>query len=71
MPFKTLRLAGAALIAAATLAPTAVSAQYYGAPAPYYGGNPYRDGYGYDRDGYDRTGYGYDRDQRRPPPNRG
>ena len=70
MPFGTLRLACAAVIAAALLAPTAASAQYYGTPAPYYG-----DGYGHDRgardrDGYDRQAYardGYDRDPPPPP----
>jgi hypothetical protein len=66
MPFRTLRLAGAALIAAALLTPTAASAQYYSNPAPYYG-----DGYGHDRDRRDRDGYdrqGYARDSYDPPP---
>ena len=66
MPFRTLRLAGAASIAAVLLAPTAASAQYYGTPAPYYGDG---DGHDHDRrgrDGYDRQGYA--RDSYDPPP---
>jgi hypothetical protein len=66
MVFGTLKLAGAALIAAAMLAPTAASAQYYGNPAPYYG-----NGYGHDRGKRDRDGYdrqGYARDSYDPPP---
>jgi hypothetical protein len=66
MPFRTLRLAGATLIAVALLAPTAASAQYYGSPAPYYG-----EGYGHDRDRRDRDGYdrqGYAHDSYDPPP---
>ncbi len=58
MLFPSLRIAGAALIAAATLVPSMANAQYYGgAPAPYYAGD-------YGRGGYDRSGYddrrGYD-----------
>jgi hypothetical protein len=65
MPFRTLKLAGAASIVAVLLAPTAASAQYYGSPAPYYG-----NGYGHDRDTRDRDGYdrqGYARDSYDPP----
>jgi len=71
MPFGTLKLAGAAVIAAALLAPTVTVAQSYGTPAPYYG-----DGYGHDRDrtrdrdGYDRQGYARDSYDPPPPPRR-
>jgi uncharacterized protein YcfJ len=64
---RTLKLAAAALIGAATLAPNVASAQYYGAPPPaYYGGS--HDGWGAppvydDRAYYDRAGYGRDYDR--------
>ncbi|WP_240320803.1 glycine zipper 2TM domain-containing protein [Sphingomonas crusticola] len=66
MVFKTLRLAGTAIIAATMLVPTFAGAQYYRGPAPYYQAGYSRDGYASDRDGYsrDRDGYGYDRGRR-------
>jgi len=71
MLLKTLKLAASAIVATAMLAPTAVSAQYYRGPSPYYEAAYARDGDGYDRDGYarDRSGYGdrrgdYDRGRR-------
>jgi hypothetical protein len=80
MTFRTLTLAGSALIAAALLAPNAVSAQaYYGAPTSYYGQGytyvaaPARDRDGYPRAGSGRNGYardGYYRDRPPPPPHR-
>jgi hypothetical protein len=74
MPFRTLRLAGTAMIAAALLAPTAVSAQAYErAPQYEYGyGQPARDRDGYPRAGRGRDGYADDGyyDDRPPPPRR-
>ena len=58
MLYKSIRLAGAAVIAAAMLTPTVASAQYYGAPPPRY--NQYHGGY--DRDS--RDGYADQRDDR-------
>ena len=58
MTFRTLKLAGSALIAAALLAPTAVSAQdYYGAPQRLFHAGS---GYARERDGYPRAGSGRD-----------
>ena len=71
MAFRTLKLAGSALIAVALLAPTAASAQnYYGAPPPasnygYGYGDPPRDRDGYPRAGSSRDGYA---DDYPPPP---
>jgi hypothetical protein len=66
MAFGRLRVAGAALIAASLLAPTAAGAQAY--PIAYYG-----DGHDHDRprdrDGYPRQPDVRDRDD--PPPRRG
>jgi len=66
MLFKTLKLAGAALIGAAVLMPAAAGAQYHGGPASYYEAAYGRDGpprgrNGYARDGYAPDSYGYDR----------
>lgn len=75
MAFRTLKLAGSALIVAALLAPTAASAQsYYGAPQPGYGygyghADPPRDRDGYPRAGSRRDGYADD-DPPAPPPRR-
>ena len=77
MPFGTLKLAGAAIVAAAFLAPNAVSAQaYYGAPQYDYGqsdaAGPQRDRDGYPRAGRGRDGYARDGyyENRPPPPRR-
>ena len=67
MVFGTLRLAGAALIAASLLAPTAASAQAY--PIAYYDGGHDHDR-PRDRDGYARQVEDRDRDDQ-PPPRRG
>jgi hypothetical protein len=74
MLFKTLKLAGTAIIATAMLAPTAALAQSYH-PAPYYEAAYERNGGGYDRDGYARDRDGYedrrgDRDRGRRQGNR-
>ena len=72
MPFRTLKLAGAAIVAAALLAPDAVSAQ----SQPYYGqgyaAGPQRDRDGYPRAGRGRDGYAPDGyyENRPPPPRR-
>jgi hypothetical protein len=71
MSFRTLRLAGTAIIAAALLAPDAASAQaYYGSPQSYrgpsYAAGPERDRDGYPRAGSARDGYYEDS----PPPRR-
>ena len=74
MPFRTLKLVGSALVAAAML-PAAASAQYYGnVPASYYGDRYDRDGYGYDlvyaQNARDRRGYRREAADRDPPPPR-
>ena len=78
MTFGRLKLAGSALIAAALVAPAAVSAQtYYGTPQQYrgqeyaYAGGPARDRDGYPRAGSSRDGYARDgRYEDRMPPRR-
>jgi hypothetical protein len=62
MPFRGLKLAGSAIIAAALLAPEAASARArpHDAPQPYYAAQRDRDGYlraGRGRDGYAYDGY--------------
>ena len=78
MAFRTLKLAGTALIAAALLAPAAVSAQnafttpqVYSSQGYGQGADRARDRYGYPRAGSRRDGYArnaYYEDQ--PPPRR-
>src|SRR3569833_2944895 len=71
MPFRRLKLAGTAIVAAALLAPHTVRAQaYYGAPQSYglgYAG-PQRDRDGYPRAGAGRDGYARDRYYEDGPP---
>jgi len=68
MPFRTLKLAGSAIIAAALLAPAAVGAQSsYGAHYVYADGGPQRDRDGYSRAESRRDGY-YEERRASPPP---
>jgi hypothetical protein len=73
MRFRTLKLAGSAIVAAALLAPTAVSAQNYYGQSYADGAGPARDRDGYPRAGSGRDGNardGYHQDRPPPPPRR-
>lgn len=71
MPFRTLRLAGSAIAAAALLAPALSAQAYYSAPQTYYTAAPARDRAGYPRAGAGRDGYAGDRyHEDRPRPRR-